>query len=85
MPVTSTLMESLVKEFNHRVKGTEKFWNDPQGAEAILTVRAALLSEDGRFAQFFANRPGCRYRRRSTLKTAREAREAREAQLEQTA
>lgn len=79
LPVTSTLMESLVKEFNHRVKGTEKFWNDPQGAEAILTVRAALLSEDGRFAQFFANRPGCRYRRRSTLKTAREA------QLEQTA
>jgi hypothetical protein len=68
LPVTSTLMESLVKEFNLRVKGTEKFWNDPPGAEAILTVRAALLSEDDRFAQFFATRPGCRYRRRSTLK-----------------
>ena len=68
LPVTSTLMESLVKEFNLRVKGTEKFWNDPQGAEAILTVRAALLSEDDRFTQFFATRPGCRYRRRSTLK-----------------
>jgi hypothetical protein len=68
LPVTSTLMESLVKEFNLRVKGTEKFWNDPQGAEAILTVRAALLSEDDRFAEFFASRPGCRYRRRSTLK-----------------
>jgi hypothetical protein len=27
LPVTSTLMESLVKEFNLRVKGTEKFWN----------------------------------------------------------
>ena len=67
LPVTSTLMESLVKEFNLRVKGTEKFWNDPQGAEAILSVRAALLSEDGRFNQFFATRPGCRYRRRSTL------------------
>lgn len=68
LPVTSTLMESLVKEFNLRVKGTEKFWNDPQGAEAILTIRAALLSEDDRFHQFFAERPGCRYRRRSTLK-----------------
>ena len=68
LPVTSTLMESLVKEFNLRVKGTEKFWNDPEGAEAILTVRAALLSEDDRFTQFFATRPGCRYRRRSTLK-----------------
>ena len=67
LPVTSTLMESLVKEFNLRVKGTEKFWNDPQGAEAILSVRAALLSEDDRFNQFFATRPGCRYRRRSTL------------------
>jgi len=68
LPVTSTLMESLVKEFNLRVKGTEKFWNDPEGAEAILTLRAALLSEDNRFGQFFANRTGCRYRRRSTLK-----------------
>jgi len=67
LPVTSTLMESLVKEFNVRVKGTEKFWNDPDGAEAILTVRAALLSEDNRFNAFFAERPGCRYRRRSTL------------------
>jgi hypothetical protein len=67
LPVTSTLMESLVKEFNLRVKGTEKFWNDPQGAEAILTVRAALLSEDDRFNQFFATRHGCPYRRRSTL------------------
>jgi len=67
LPVTSTLMESLVKEFNMRVKGTEKFWNDPDGAEAILTVRAALLSEDGRFDNFFASRTGCRYRRRSTL------------------
>ena len=68
LPATSTLMESLVKEFNHRVKGTEKFWNDPQGAESILRVRASLLSEDTRFADFFANRPGCRYRRRSTLR-----------------
>lgn len=68
LPVTSTLMESLVKEFNLRVKGTEKFWNDPEGAEAILTVRAALLSEDDRFNQFFATRPGCCYRRRSTQK-----------------
>lgn len=66
LPTTSTLMESLVKEFNLRVKGTEKFWNDPAGAEAILTVRAALLSEDDRFDKFFATRPGCCYRRRST-------------------
>jgi hypothetical protein len=67
LPVTSTLMESLVKEFNLRVKGTEKFWNDPQGAEAILRVRAALLSEDDRFNAYYATRPGCRYRRRESL------------------
>ena len=67
LPVTSTLMESLVKEFNMRVKGTEKFWNAPDGAEAILTVRAALLSEDDRFDEYFVTRPGGRYRRRTTL------------------
>ncbi len=67
LPVTSTLVESLIKEFNYRVKGTEKFWDDPSGAESILLVRAAILSEDDRFDQFFAQRPGCRYRRRSTL------------------
>ena len=73
LPVTSTLMESLVKEFNLRVKGTEKFWNDPHGAEAILTVRAALLSEDGRFNEFFATRRGCVYRRRETQKRQQQA------------
>jgi len=73
LPVTSTLMESLVKEFNLRVKGTEKFWTDPEGAEAILTVRAALLSEDDRFDEFFATRPGCCYHRRSTRKREEEA------------
>lgn len=29
MPVTSSLIESLIKEINWRVKGTEKFWNRP--------------------------------------------------------
>ena len=26
LPVTSTIVESLIKQFNQRVKGTEKFW-----------------------------------------------------------
>jgi hypothetical protein len=30
MPVTSSLIESLIKEINWRVKGTEKYWNRPQ-------------------------------------------------------
>jgi len=45
LPITSTLVESLIKQFNQRMKGTEKFWVDG-GAEAVLQVRAALLSED---------------------------------------
>ena len=54
LPVTSALMESLVKEVNYRVKGTEMFWNDPDGAEAILQVRAAALCDDDRLARTYA-------------------------------
>jgi hypothetical protein len=32
LPVTSSLVESLIKEMNWRVKGTEKFWNRPDEA-----------------------------------------------------
>jgi len=70
LPVTSALMESLVKEVNYRVKGTEMFWNDPDGAEAILQVRAAALCDDDRLTRYLSTRPGCPYVRRSTLKTA---------------
>jgi hypothetical protein len=48
LPLTSVLVESLIKEINYRVKGTEKFWNDPSGANAILALKAASLSEDQR-------------------------------------
>jgi hypothetical protein len=64
LPVTSSLVESLVGEFNARVKGREKFWNRSGGAEAILQVRAALLSEDDGLARHVAQRPGSPYRRR---------------------
>ena len=65
LPTTSSLAESLVGEFNARVKGRQKFWNRPAGAEAVLQVRAALLSEDGRLERYFAERPGSPYRRRA--------------------
>jgi hypothetical protein len=65
LPTTSSLVESLVGEINARVKGRSKFWNRPAGAEAILQVRAALLSEDGRLGRYFADRPGNPYRRRA--------------------
>jgi ribosomal protein L12E/L44/L45/RPP1/RPP2 len=66
LPITSSLAESLVGEFNARVKGREKFWNRPGGAEAILQLRAAVLSEDDRLARYFAQRPGNPYRRRKS-------------------
>jgi hypothetical protein len=47
LPWTSSHVESTVKQFNRRVKGTEKSWGET-GAEAILQLRAAFLSEDGR-------------------------------------
>ena len=65
LPTTSSLVESLVGEFNARVKGKQKHWNRPEGAEAILQVRAAYLSEDGRLERYFAERPGSPYRRRA--------------------
>lgn len=65
-PVTTAWMESLVKEVNYRVKGTEMFWNNPQGAEAILQIRAASLCEDQRLKKYLNSRPGSPFTRRST-------------------
>ena len=65
LPITSSLAESLVGEFNARMKGRKKFWNRPEGAEAMLQLRAALLSEDGRLERYFAERPGSPYRRKA--------------------
>lgn len=67
LPVTTAWMESLVKEMNYRVKGTEMFWNDPEGAEAILQVRAAALCDDDRLANHLGSRPGCSFTRRPKL------------------
>jgi len=63
LPVTSSAVESLIKEFNYRVKGTEKFWNRPEGTERILQVRAAVLSDDDRLSKHLKNRPGSPVRR----------------------
>lgn len=57
LPVTSSLAESLVKQINQRVKGTEKFWNDGPTGEAILQLRAARLSDDDRLQNWIQNRP----------------------------
>jgi hypothetical protein len=56
LPVTSGRVESLIKQFNRRVKGTEKAWL-PDHAEMILQLRAAQLSEDDRLSKHLKNRP----------------------------
>ncbi len=62
LPCVSAWMESLVKEFNYRVKGSEKFWNDGGNAEAILQARAAVLSDDERLSRHIAGRTGSPFR-----------------------
>lgn len=67
LPTCSGLVESLVKQFNRRVKGTEKFWN-PTHAETILQLRAAYLCEDERLSKHMKSRPVSPYRRYETTK-----------------
>ncbi len=43
LPITSTLIESTIKQVNRRVKGTEKFWAD--GIEPMLALVADHLSQ----------------------------------------
>jgi len=52
LPMTSAPMESLIKQINLRVKGSEMFWNAPAGAEAILQLRSAALCDDGRLDDY---------------------------------
>jgi hypothetical protein len=68
LPVSSSLIESLIKEMNFRVKGTEKFWNRPDGAECILQIRAAALCDDDRLSQWIIKRRGSYFYRSSTRK-----------------
>jgi hypothetical protein len=68
LPLMSSHVESLIKQINYRVKGTEKFWSE-EGAEAILQLRADYLSETEQLAAFWqrrqANMTGQRRYRRS--------------------
>jgi hypothetical protein len=53
LPISSAPVESVMKQMNRRMKGTEKFWLGG-GAEAIIQVRAAYLSEDGRAERYWS-------------------------------
>jgi hypothetical protein len=55
LPITSTYVESTVKQINRRMKGTEKFWS--RGVEGMLTLVADHLSDTPTLARFWRNRP----------------------------
>ena len=64
LPCTSSPIESQIKEFNARLKGTEKFWNE-SNAESMLQLIAWGLREDGpTLRDHLASRPGNVFRRR---------------------
>ena len=69
LPITSSVMESTMKELNYRVKGTEKFWSQP-GAEALLQLRSDRLSGSQPLKTFWTTRqqtrPGLHARSRLT-------------------
>jgi hypothetical protein len=48
LPTSSAPVESTIKQINRRIKGSEKFWL-VEGAEAMLQLRAAQISDDGRW------------------------------------
>lgn len=53
LPLTSSHIESTIKQINRRVKGSEKFWR-PESAEAILQLRADALSDSRPLDKFWS-------------------------------
>jgi len=73
-PLTSSLMESTVKQISRRVKGSEKYWSQ-DGGEAMLRLRADYLSDDNPMGVYWTRRSrhatGMRsYRRHAPAATA---------------
>lgn len=54
LPLTSSAMESTVKQINRRIKGSEKFWSE--GADAMLALVADRLSQTNATADFWTRR-----------------------------
>lgn len=54
-PMTSSLMESTVKQVSRRVKGSEKYWSSA-GGEGILRLRGEYLSNDEPMNNYWASR-----------------------------
>ena len=57
LPISSCHVESLIKQFNRRVKSTEKFWNK-SSLKGVLKLKASFLSRDNSLQRFWDNRYG---------------------------
>ncbi|WP_347259305.1 hypothetical protein [Methylocaldum sp.] len=55
LPITSSHIESTVKQIGRRVKGSEKFWSE-KGGEAMLQLRADQLSDTHPLDAFWTRR-----------------------------
>jgi len=54
LPLTSSPVESVIKQVNRRIKGTEKFWSE--GGDPMLHLVADRLSQTNVTAQFWSRR-----------------------------
>jgi hypothetical protein len=54
LPITSSPIESTVKQINRRIKGTEKFWSE--GADPMLQLVADRLSQTNVTEKFWCRR-----------------------------
>ena len=52
LPITSSRVESLIKQINQRIKASDKFWIIPN-LKAILKIRAAELSSTKKWEKFW--------------------------------
>lgn len=55
-PIGSGVVESGVKQFGLRVKGSEKHWSVP-GVEAILVLMSTWMAQDNRWQKFWNHHP----------------------------
>lgn len=54
LPITSSLIESTIKQINRRIKGTEKFWDE--GADPMLHLVADRFSQTSAASKFWSRR-----------------------------
>ena len=55
LPIPSSYVESADKQFNQRMKGTEKFWTE-DGTDDLFQLRADHLSAADPMAAFWQRR-----------------------------